>query len=185
MKNAKWTRGRIVVLSLLGGLTSKSTKNMLTFILHFHIAALRNRPVRSSGRKVVYLSTSITEKAPKASTAQRDQTALKKEQHYRLMTAAQASNWLHHSHFCQAWQYTQYIVGSWRKRETVLPLLLILWHCFPVFLICDIHLWEGICCWWIWRASVTSSVLSLSFLSNKNHHRHMTLCPISKISPCS
>lgn len=64
---------------------------------------------------------------------------INQERHYWLMIAAQASHLLHHSHFCQPWQQTA--AHCWESgRKTMLPVCLIPWHCFTLFLISDIHL---------------------------------------------
>lgn len=74
-------------------------------------------------KKEVYLCTSITEKAPKASAAPRDQTALNKEWHYWLLIAVQASHLLHQSHFCQPWQSTTaHLLGAREKVHASFPL---------------------------------------------------------------
>lgn len=80
---------------------------------------------------------SITENTPKALRAPRHQTALYKEEHDLLMIAAQASHLLHHSH---VWQETTVdTVHCWEPgKRFMLPVLLILWHDLPLFLISDL-----------------------------------------------
>lgn len=129
-------------LSLLSGRADKQVYKPKT-CLRLYISVLRHHPVCSSRREVVYLCTSITEKAPKASTAQRDQTALNKKSNtigWWLLLGHLIGSTTHIS--ARLGNTLQIIVGSWR--ETVLPLLVIFWHCFPLFLIYDIHLWGNL-----------------------------------------
>lgn len=113
---------------------------------------------------------------------ERTNCSQQKEQHYRLMTATRASNWLHHSHFCQAWQYTTDYCWELERdcasssRNLLAPFSSVLDLRYPSL--------GEFAAGGFWGASVTSFVFSLSSLSNKNHHGHMTMCLIRFLQKC-
>lgn len=183
MRNAKWTHGWIVgvvITQRASWQTSISTKNMFTPL---YLCAQTSSYVFIQERRCLPVHLHHRKSSQSINSPERSNCSAQKEQHYRLMTATRASNWLHRSHFCQAWQYTTDY--CWElERETALPLLIIFWHCFPLFLIYDIHLWWDFAAGGFWGASVTSFVSSLSLLSNKNHHGHMTMCLIRFLQKC-
>lgn len=143
MKNAKWTHGWIVgvvITQRASWQTSISTKNMFTPL---YLCTQMSSCVFIQERRCLPVHLHHRKSSQSINSPERSNCSAQKEQHYRLMTATRASNWLHHSHFCQAWQYTTDY--CWElERETALPLLIIFWHCFPLFLIYDIHLWGNL-----------------------------------------
>lgn len=100
-KGDTWT---IVMFSSHSGQADKWANLLKTIFISLRSEIVLCTHLREEKKKSLPVHFYHTEKAPKASTTLRDQTALHKERHYWLLIAAQASHLLRQSHVCQPWQ---------------------------------------------------------------------------------